>query len=366
MTNRIKLITINALVLFIVLCSIELCFVVYETIFYPGRVTAKEFRAHRPEPYKGSNYFSDAFIKESFLQPNGWENPSGTRLIVPNDFRGSWFNTQNGLRATSGQPRSYDYRVLVFGGSTIYSSEVPDALTIPSLLQKLFNDGAFSVKVENYGASSVTAAQELERLKKDAHLQPKDIVVFYDGVNDIVQGVFYGRPGGWMAGEVKTAPRSVVIIRKLANYSAFFRFLDRNFLTSPLNIQGLSSLAESSAKLYLDTLLTANDYVTQKKAHFFHFFQPNLFSKDVLNEYEQALIKLGGELAPIGMPEVFRVSNPIFRATVKGMPFATDMTGVLDETPYSPYLDFCHVSEVGNVRVAKAIFDKLHRTISIN
>lgn len=72
--------------------------------------------------------------------------------------------------------------VRFFGGSTTWGTGVDDDHTIPALFNALHPDWT----VHNHGESGYYSRQELERLESLVHLgEPVDLVVFYDGYNDV-------------------------------------------------------------------------------------------------------------------------------------------------------------------------------------
>jgi len=69
-----------------------------------------------------------------------------------------------------------------FGGSTTWGTGVDDDHTIPALFNALHPDWT----VHNHGESGYYSRQELERLISLVNLgEPVDLVVFYDGYNDV-------------------------------------------------------------------------------------------------------------------------------------------------------------------------------------
>ena len=119
----------------------------------------------------------------------------------------------------SGSPltsqRNFKNTVYLFGASTIYNSEVPDYLTVASQLQLFFNEHYKDrFIVQNYGTTTVTVAQQLERLKTIS-LRPGDIVVFYDGINDIIQGLFYASPEETMIEETAVFWGEMTSVRRM-------------------------------------------------------------------------------------------------------------------------------------------------------
>ena len=379
LTNSIKKTAIiNFIVLIILLCIIDGGFRVAEIFTETGKVywqhkqirlteTGKVYREHkqfrltRPQPYSHSNYFSKDFIEESFQQPQGWTTPIGTRLVIPNNFAGRWFNVKSNKRATLNQPRVFEKRILLFGGSTIYNSEVPDNYTVASFLQeKIAANGFNKILVENYGVTSVHAAQQLERLQRDVQLSENDIVIFYDGVNDVIQRVYYGNPEGWIAQQSTNAPFVVRLVRKLKKYSAFMRWIDNNILT-----KGLSNKdkMQQAATEYAATISKANSYVFASHAQFIHLFQPTLYTKKNLSKYEVNLLNnlVGTDMNPVGLREAFDGTYPLMKNRLALFKFSFDLTNLYDNFESSPYLDFCHVTENANAILANEIFEKINR-----
>ncbi len=174
----------------------------------PERLTA---RAYVNEPY-----FSEEFLIESFVQPGGWISPEGTKLIFPQEFHGKFINvdilppvnapyrrTINDIPAEILKRENKDNfkKILILGGSTTYCGQVPDSYTIASNLAKNLKTAPTQEKyfILNAGVTSANSSQEIERLtyELDRGLRP-DMVIIYDGVNDITQGIYFGDPDGVM------------------------------------------------------------------------------------------------------------------------------------------------------------------------
>ena len=354
-----RVILINFLVFLSIISAIEIVFRLTETKSW----THKEFRLTRPEPYADSPYFSKEFIDESFKQPGGWFTPEGTRIVLPNDYKGRYFNVRNHMRVTTGNQTNSKKNVYVFGGSTVYSSEVPDDYTIPSQLQKMINNKQLSATVFNMGVSSIHSAQQLERLERDVILHPGDMVIFYDGVNDVTQRIYYGNPDGWIANEEKQAPMWVRLIRRHAKHSAFLRWLDYEFITKKKFDLNQNFILRAGND-YKNVIESACRFSSEKGASFFHFLQPTLMTKRTLNEYENNLINMKGEIVPYGIVNVFKSSYPVFRKQLSDIPCNHDLSNIFDYLQNSPYLDEFHVSEVGNKLVAEAIFKEIESDLS--
>jgi hypothetical protein len=328
--------------------------------------TTWSYRLAQPSPYKDAPYFSRAFVHESQIQPGGWTTPDGTRLVLPNDFTGTWFNVRDHKRATTGQPKSFQHTVYVFGGSTVYSSEVPDDFTIPSQLQKLLNEQQPDTwKVENLGASTVTASQELERLKTTAPVSG-DVVIFYDGVNDVIQGVYYNNPTGWIVHSNRERfknlePSRALLLRLdlwLRDHTAIYPQIRPVHSAAPAHLANATqalAIAEPTATQYAAALTAAAGYAHAHGALFIHALQPNIFTKSAPSDEEQTL-RANPVLVLPGMDKAFAAAYPALQHVTANLQpddvVHLDLTTAFDNL-HDVYLDFCHVAHVGNAAVAR-------------
>ena len=170
-------------------------------IFVYVRINPKwdEFRLSIPPPYRTDLYDINEIISQTkWSFQNGSASEDGTQIRYP-EHRSKLFNIVDGIRFTTDVPPNLYEKIYIFGGSTIFSAEVPDTYTIPSYLQRLINTTSKdSYEVINMGMPAVTTTGQYNRLQ-DLHLHSKDIVVFYDGVNDALQSLYYGRTTGSLA-----------------------------------------------------------------------------------------------------------------------------------------------------------------------
>ena len=154
-----------------------------------------DFVLSKPSPFRDVKDF-DVVVSTQFgskCQPNRIKVKSnGFPKFETENTDCEGFRLVNGLRHTTDQPTNYRNEIHIFGGSTTWGTGSSDPYTIPSILQRLINQkypGKY--KVFNHGFSTVVAKQELVELK-DTKLRSGDIVIFYDGGNDVWQGVVYG------------------------------------------------------------------------------------------------------------------------------------------------------------------------------
>ncbi len=341
-----------------------------------GPIGRFEFRGQRPAPYRDADYFGPDFLDES-MRCVRLTNPEGTHYLVAEAFQGRWFHVANHQRHTTDQPASWDHRVLVFGGSTVFDQEVPDFHTLPSCLQRALNQRPGPrYRVENHGTPAMMAYQQTERLRHTP-LHSGDLVLFYDGVNDVNQSVFNGRPEGYHLGD-----RTDGGVRKMSGpqrwlYPLCFRLQQNSCAAAFLfqNMDGprpatlvdrdrLARNLDAAEAGYGQALTQAREHAEAHGARLLHVLQPHLFSLAHPSDYERTVIR--NELLTLpGIDEAFRLGYPRLRQAVAKADQAglvtIDLTAAFDERPEGEeyYLDFCHVNHTANARLAQRICEQL-------
>ena len=345
--------------------------------FFPRPATNRyAFRLEQPPPYRNAPYFSRAFVDESFQQPNGWHVPPGTRLVVPGDFHGAYINVEHGRRRTTDVPAAARHTVFVLGGSAIYGAEVPDAYTIPSYLQRLLNARQPGVwRVENCGSIGLTAAQEVELMRTEP-LRDDDWVIFYDGANDVVQGVYNGDPRGWLVGENRKILRGVgpfkamlaklnlkYVAAKAESYSVFLSALVGGIVNRAnlvpkehlLDARKTAALAQETADVFREEIAEGSRFAASRGCGFAHFLDPTVFSAGRRTPYEQSLVH-NHYISPNGLETAFQAAWPLLQKTP-----SYDLSHILDQRADGEefYLDYCHVNHAANARIAGAMAEKI-------
>jgi hypothetical protein len=366
---------LGCLVFFLILleAGTRMCVVLFG--FPP--TNAWKFRRQRPPPYQDASYFSTEFLRESEAVGSIFHTPPGTRMVVPGDFAGTHINTRNGARLTLHRPDRPAHRIHFLGGSTAFCGEVPDEHTIATRLQILLNRSHPGIyTVENLGADSVVQAQELERLQT-LDLRPADAVVFYDGVNDILQSIYYDNPVGRIIEDNRARLRKFPLIPRM-QYEVFTRlrgvseFVEINLNPFNYNVlppyfgddEAMGRLQTRLAGISRAQLAAAQSYCTGKGARFFHFLQPNIYTLPTTSSYEKELLE-NRYLVHAGVDIAFLRGNPalalvVSNASAAGVP-SWNLSGVLDSRRAGEefYLDFCHVNHHANQRIAEAIHERL-------
>jgi hypothetical protein len=141
--------------------------------------------------YSEMSYWEKAKICDSWLSLVWhWEDETNVYKLEPNQHK-STVNTNNyGFRGPDISKIKEDdsYRIFVVGGSTTISLRAPsDDVTHPGFLQELFNNSELDFKVEviNAGTPSFASIQELSTVENKLVDFNPDLIIIYDGVNDL-------------------------------------------------------------------------------------------------------------------------------------------------------------------------------------
>jgi lysophospholipase L1-like esterase len=101
------------------------------------------------------------------------------------DFDGEHLNVVDGRRI-SYAPDDPELTVWFFGGSTMYGIGQRDEHTIPSVVAKLAEADGMGIEAINFGVSGDVNWTEMIRFTQAlGDLPPPDLVVFYDGANEM-------------------------------------------------------------------------------------------------------------------------------------------------------------------------------------
>lgn len=141
--------------------------------------------------YSEMSYWEKAKICDSWLALVWhWEENTDVYKIEPNQHKSTVNINSYGFRGPEFSKIKPDdtYRIFVLGGSTTISLRAPsDETTHPGYLQELFDKSQldFNIEVINAGTPSFTSTQELKTVKHKLINFDPDLVIIYDGSNDL-------------------------------------------------------------------------------------------------------------------------------------------------------------------------------------
>jgi lysophospholipase L1-like esterase len=296
--------------------------------------------------YAYASFATESFFEERFNPQNAVVtfDETGT-YILPQNFDGEWINVVNHQRLTSGQPEAYDHTVYLFGGSTLFNVEVPDEQTVASKLQSLLSEAyGETYKVVNLGVIGASTSQQLAHLKT-LSLEPGDVVVFFDGINDVVKNLSY--QGSQLAR----------ILEKSHLIKYFIMPLFRRWLPGyQLNQTDIETT-------YYENIKTACSMTQAAGADFLHFLQPNIYMDESPTIYEKTLIESLENDYPGWKNSILQGYKQLASAQEKlsdeGLPsydWRFILTDHEDFDPHEIYLDDVHVNQIGNQIIAEALF----------
>ena len=326
------------------------------------------FRANKPPAYSDSPYFNADFIHESANGARSKFDDKVRRLI---NFEGKYINVIDGHRRTAFVPENAKNTVYIYGASTIYSLEVPDEYTIPSIVQRKVNEITTKYKVVNYGVSSMNSEQQLYFLH-ETRLKEGDIVIFVDGGCDIIYNVYNGYEHGLNINTLQNSEKTDILESqilpvlekvKLINFAKLLKYIKQK--SPPLNMRNaeeVNARAIKASENFANNIQLAHQYSKMSGADFYHFLQPSIFSLKSRTKHEQFLID-NFLLTPPGMERAFNYSIDKFvrhSNTLNSQGIVSiDLSNVLDNRQGEVFLDFGHATEHANEAIAMAIFSNV-------
>ena len=367
--------------LLIALLLVELVSRLYVGTAPPEPVSRWDFRRGNPPPYSDTTLYTEEFIMESMQSLEDIRPSPDNSHFRLGDFAGEFINVRESIRVTTDQRNDAANKVFIFGGSTVFSQAVHDRHTISSYLQRLVNDAGKRFNVYNYGVVSFVVHQQTALLKT-LPISEGDIVIFYDGANDIAYPLDRNRLQGWMPGE-DHAPRVVERIKRLSPLEklisrlhfrfdniAFFKILYVNMnrkheaaLGTPRDVF-LSNL-KAMEKNYINALLEANNYTLDNGGRFVHFLQPTIYSLKKKSSYEKSLIKHDFLIAHAS-EEAYTTGYAVLQKALNQLAANNtmehfDLTDIFDKRAPGEefFLDYVHVNHAANKVVAENIFESI-------
>lgn len=318
------------------------------------------------------------------LSQAGIGNPDpfmGWRFVPGVTHQSELVNVVDGRRSTLPTPLAGDaIDVWLFGGSTLYGSGQADNATIPSVLVDLAAADGLAINATNHGHPAYAQWQQVQLLEAEltATTDPPDVVVFYDGFNDLTLQTHHGvhdepthlffdtpTPASAPARTVAATVRSW-----WADHSATALAIGRvrdSFTDEPAiqiaeidsaPIETIDPLAAADAAAAIHRR-GVDHVVALGQAYGFEtafFWQPFLYTKDPLTPAENELVGLPGYDTDVWFPMTERVRSTLSEPVI-------DLSDTLDGIDASLFWDFVHTNEEGARLVAEAIYPHLGEAI---
>jgi len=289
-------------------------------------------------------------------------------------FSGQFINIDaRGIRRTMNNSTApARAQIGMFGGSTLWGSGARDAHTIPSELAALFAGAGIPVEITNFGESGYVQTQEvISLLRAIQHGYRPRLVIFYDGVNDVFAAHESGVAGIPRQEDHRREefglllrPRLGSALRTKLGNTALMQLIrhlkygrSENGQTGCRPQEQLQKLAGEVVEICHSNVQIVDALAQQFGFEAVYFWQPVLFSKNRLSAFETAIAQENRPLKETYEAAYRRVAaSPLAR---HGRFF--NLADVFADVETSVFSDYCHLSEAGNARVARAIFASLQK-----
>lgn len=297
--------------------------------------------------------------------------------------------SQEGNRVTPGQPRSLDsYRIFLLGGSAMWGMTVSDSCTIPFYMQRNLCDlSEEPAAVWNLAQTGYSSTQEVIELMLNLRKgNIPDLVIFYDGYNDVWGAYENGSAGGHHSQETTAARvegRSVEfrehsLVENLLKGSNIWFLITSlreraetgsdtgRFITYRSMGVDTDSLVEDVVNTYIGNCEIVSALAESYGFRCIFVWQPTIWTGDKpLTDFEERVHEGGSGAFRWSADPAFREllinSYELYESSVESLVNYHSFSGLFDQTTEELYTDFCgvHVNAAANEMIA----DELIRII---
>lgn len=289
-------------------------------------------------------------------------------------FAGTMINVdQNGIRETPGADcGESSYKVFTFGGSTMWGSGSPGWATIPGYLQtNLAALKAEPVCVINFGEAGYVSTQSLIQLQLQLQSgNVPDLVIFYDGINDVFNAYRSGLPGAHAHfQEITTKLEGGLlshVVEVIKASSAFYQLIDRlkpketEFATYQRGGFDAPGFADAIIQIYLGNYKIVEALARQYDFKYYFFWQPVLVVGKKPLTVEEEFIVAGID------PNLIELHYLVYERVqlITGYDNLYYLADVFDDQASQIYYDYSHVTPVGNELVVQRMLELIENRLN--
>lgn len=283
-------------------------------------------------------------------------------------FSGTKTNiTPAGLRMTPGADCTGNvYQIFMFGGSTVWGWGVPDWGTIPAYVQELLGRRREEVCVVNMGQNGFVSTQEVIALLRALQQDwVPDLVVFYDGFNDVlaafrtrVPGVHYSpdriaekleKP---LLGQLVGGSNLVAMVSELKGVPGASAGA-----VSPIGDASADTLRASIVRTYRRNLEVVSLLGERYGFDYVFFWQPSIYTGvKPLSQEEQKMLN---PRAPTEFVPLLKHVHRSVADLAASWDRLYDLSDTFDDVPRPMWQDNVHLTPEGNRLVADRIVTSL-------
>ncbi|KUI23446.1 hypothetical protein AU193_01495 [Mycobacterium sp. GA-1285] len=286
--------------------------------------------------------------------------------MVSQDYKGRYINIADRARKTYIAEGVGDdaTSVYLFGGSTMWGYGQRDLYTIPSYVARLAEEDGVPVRVSNYGQVAWGIWQELsllQQLLSEGHAP--DVVVFYDGVNDVaeqVEGLTTDPtyPGGLFVREAVERARmrgsGLSVKDSVVDFYSTHSILTRLALRSNSKQAGPAPTAELTQERARNAV-----HLYERAIDVIENLAKSYGFKPVFVWQPTAYTTEGGDAEQFASPDEWGVGAAFRDATALIAPPVLNFADELDGVKEAVFMDNSHTNERGAELVARAIYPNL-------
>jgi lysophospholipase L1-like esterase len=301
---------------------------------------------------------------------------------------GKWINVdEQGLRHTVQPPPSgaapsssiRPVRIFCFGGSTMWGSCVCDEATIPSQLAAILFAERLPVEVTNFGQMGYVSTQERITLEQElARGNQPDLVVFYDGFNDIGAAMANSEPG-LPADEFERPaherlwrdPSFVNLGRHYLHNTAIARLFQPPWheqlsqqMKRKVTAMGTHALAIETINCYFGNVRIIDSLARGLGFDARFYWQPMLFTRNEPTENELAILsqESGAVSYHRSVSQKLREVERLLPEQDPTLQHWRNLADIFNGDLWREqtlYFDTCHLADIGNRAVAQEIAQDL-------
>jgi len=327
--------------------------------------------------YRAQDWSSQYFLEVAALESLANVYRPFTIWVAPS-FSGELVNVDdNHHRRTPGAQCDDDsYTIFAFGGSTMFGVGVPDGGTIPAYVQQKVERDT-PVCTVNFGQSAYVSDQGVIELMREIKASRiPDLVIFYDGTNDVLAAYQNGAAGGHLeqarviellTGASDGEALDEQIVDELADKTYTVNLLDRWFRgdSPPPDDESVQNyrtlgvdeqmLAEAVIQNYLGNYEIVETLAARYDFDFAFFWQPIIFREKTLTDEEQAMIDARGAAYRDLFDVAYDVGGEVFH-DYANLHDLSDVFAAHDELIWG---DWLHVTPEGNEIIVNAMLPHL-------
>lgn len=361
MAKAARVIALNGIVLFALLGLLNLTsalFLKYSLFDKPAVAGGPENAAYAGDRDEMRRFFSEySRLEMEYRSFTGWGRLPFAGAAITIDGEGNRVHMPP-KTTTGGAPIAR-----FFGGSTMWGTGAVDSQTIPAQFNRTHPDW----RIFNHGETAFVGRQSLARLVNLYSVGARaDLVVFYDGVNDV--GTLCRRevsiPGTIREEQLVETLRGTEGWMKLvqAMHTIFLADTARLASTMALRMAKQESLfacandpqrAEAVAEHLVSVWRLAHDLTVLRGGRFIGILQPVAYLGHARIDH------VGEDLASRGtLGEQFKAVYPLIREKMRSHDYLFDFSNAYDGSDYI-FSDWAHANAKGNAIMTRRISDAI-------